>query len=398
MLHRYSFSNVYSFREETEVSLLLNQREPASDWWAETATGKRVGKVMAVIGPNASGKTSLLNSMAFIHWFLTDSFDSKPSDELPFSAHGANVSEPSSFSLEFSANLDGQMRDWRYTLLATQKQVFEESLFAKFDRERYVFKRIWNDSTKRYDLKAQGFGHVPPEAMNGRTNVSFVALGAQYGVPLAIELVSMHLRSNLTQTGKERSNEVQLFIAAEQFAKDAKQHDQMTRLLKAWDLGLTNIELKDLQVPGPDGKMQSIKMPYGVHRMRGDSELVLPLMLESSGTQIAFVLLSRLLPILQHGGIAVIDEFESDLHPHMLEPILDLFANPATNPHKAQLLFSSHSLEILNLIPKSQVTLVEKNEFNESQAWRLDEVRGIRSDDNFYAKYMAGAYGAVPHL
>jgi hypothetical protein len=42
--------------------------------------------------------------------------------------------------------------------------------------------------------------------------------------------------------------------------------------------------------------------------------------------------------------------------------------------------------------------LVEKNEACESTAWRMDEVKGIRTDDNFYAKYMAGAYGAVPRL
>ena len=45
-----------------------------------------------------------------------------------------------------------------------------------------------------------------------------------------------------------------------------------------------------------------------------------------------------------------------------------------------------------------QVMLVEKNESNESSAWRMDSVTDIRSDDNFYAKYMAGAYGAVPQL
>jgi hypothetical protein len=42
--------------------------------------------------------------------------------------------------------------------------------------------------------------------------------------------------------------------------------------------------------------------------------------------------------------------------------------------------------------------LVEKDENCESTAWRLDEVEGVRNDDNFYAKYMAGAYGAVPRL
>jgi hypothetical protein len=42
--------------------------------------------------------------------------------------------------------------------------------------------------------------------------------------------------------------------------------------------------------------------------------------------------------------------------------------------------------------------LVEKDKNCQSEAWRLDEVKGVRSDDNLYAKYMAGAYGAVPEL
>jgi hypothetical protein len=82
----------------------------------------------------------------------------------------------------------------------------------------------------------------------------------------------------------------------------------------------------------------------------------------------------------------------------MLEPILELFANPATNPRHAQLLFTCHAVEVLNLIHKSQVMLVQKNQDCESTACRLDAVAGIRNDDNFYAKYMAGAYGAVPEF
>jgi len=43
-------------------------------------------------------------------------------------------------------------------------------------------------------------------------------------------------------------------------------------------------------------------------------------------------------------------------------------------------------MEVLNLIHKSQVMLVQKNPGCESSASRLDAVEGIRSDDNFYAK------------
>jgi hypothetical protein len=55
-------------------------------------------------------------------------------------------------------------------------------------------------------------------------------------------------------------------------------------------------------------------------------------------------------------------------------------------------------MEVLNVLHKSQVFLVEKNADCESSAWRMDSIQGIRNDDNFYAKYMAGAYGAVPQL
>jgi len=33
-----------------------------------------------------------------------------------------------------------------------------------------------------------------------------------------------------------------------------------------------------------------------------------------------------------------------------------------------------------------------------SEAWRLDSIKGLRADDNLYAKYMAGAYGAIPQV
>ncbi|MDP1672971.1 MAG: ATP-binding protein, partial [Burkholderiales bacterium] len=74
------------------------------------------------------------------------------------------------------------------------------------------------------------------------------------------------------------------------------------------------------------------------------------------------------------------------------------FSNPETNPRHAQLLFTCHAIEVLNLVGKSQVMLVEKDQNCESSACRMDAVQGIRSDDNFYAKYMAGAYGAVPNF
>ncbi len=105
-----------------------------------------------------------------------------------------------------------------------------------------------------------------------------------------------------------------------------------------------------------------------------------------------------MLPTLAKSGVVVIDEMEADMHPDMLTTLLNLFINPEINPHNVQIIFTCHAHEVLNLLDKTQVMLVEKNENGMSEAWRLDEMQGVRRDDNLYAKYRAGAYGAVPNL
>jgi hypothetical protein len=61
-------------------------------------------------------------------------------------------------------------------------------------------------------------------------------------------------------------------------------------------------------------------------------------------------------------------------------------------------LFSTNSNVILSKMDKYQIIMVEKNQNSASESWRLDELSGVRADDNYYTKYMAGAYGAVPKI
>jgi len=52
----------------------------------------------------------------------------------------------------------------------------------------------------------------------------------------------------------------------------------------------------------------------------------------------------------------------------------------------------------MSFFDKTQIMLVEKNEHCLSESWRLDEVQSVRRDENLPAKYLAGAYGAIPSL
>ena len=393
VLHSYAFSNFQSFRERVEVDLTLSRKVVLTDWMAETPTGERVSKLMAVLGPNGSGKTALLKPAAFMAWFIGRSFQHPPEAGIPINPHFASASEPTEF--ECVVDFDGKL--WRYVLRCTPERVLHEALYQKRERFSYVFVRDWDASENAYVIKQQDFGLAAQEARKVRPNVSLIAWAAQYDVPLAKRMAAAYVITNVNILGRVPMGDQAVLAAAEHFAAHPEQRQRMDQLLANWDLGLSGVELQEMPVNNPQEPGKKVWVPFGKH-VNQAQEYRLPFGLESSGTQGAFVLLSRLLQVLEIGGLAVIDEFENDLHPHMLEPILDLFANPSTNPHQAQLLFTCHAMEVLNLIHKSQVMLVEKNVDCESTASRMDAVVGIRSDDNFYAKYMAGAYGAVPHF
>lgn len=174
---------------------------------------------------------------------------------------------------------------------------------------------------------------------------------------------------------------------------------QAVQFLQKHDFGLSNVLLKEALQNQKEDNTESVKHVYavGVHTIGGVDHQI-DFQFESSGTRMVFSLLSQLLQVLSAGGIAIIDELESDLHPHMLLPILELFADSKSNPLNAQIIFTTHALEVLSSLHKTQITLVEKDNDCASTAWRLDSMVGVRVDDNYYAKYMAGAYGAVPQF
>jgi hypothetical protein len=393
MLHSYAFSNYQSFVERVEIDLTVNAKTSLTDWMVEPVCGDRVSKILAVIGHNASGKTTLLKPMAFLSWFISQSFAVPIDSAIPINANALHTKEPSEF--ECLVDFEGVL--WRYVLRCTPQRVLHEALYCKPKYFNYVFIRDWDEETHSYRVKQKDFGLLPKLAVKVRQNVSLISWAAQYDVPLAKRLSVNNVFTNVNFSGKVSVNDQSLYVAAEHFAFNPTQKAMMNKLLSLWDLGLSAVDIQEIQTNPIDAPEEKAWLPVGKH-ISNAKTFELPFYFESSGTQGAFVLLSRLLPVLENGGLAVIDEFENDLHPNMLEPILDLFAHPKTNPHNAQLIFSTHATRVLNLVEKSQVVLVEKDPDCISDAYRLDTVQGIRNDDNFYAKYMAGSYGAVPNV
>jgi uncharacterized protein len=215
---------------------------------------------------------------------------------------------------------------------------------------------------------------------------------------MATHVAGFIVMSNLVFAGRERMEDSTVLQAAEYFADNEALQAQMRTLITGWDLGLSDVLIRKYENAPTEHTSESkvTWVPWGVHNSRGVT-FELPFGMESSGTQTALVLLWRLLPALAFGGVALIDELENDMHPHMIEPILQLFDNPETNPRGAQIIFTSQSPEVLKVLQRSQVMFVEKSDC-ESTAYRGDDIEGLTSAQNLYAKYMAGALGAVPQI
>ncbi len=409
MIYSITFKNFCSFADKATISFedIRKGVETQSDMFCNTPAGARLSKAMIAIGPNASGKTSALKALAFLRWFVPYSFidlegekDSIPVDTFAFSEDKERISE---FELVF----EHRAKVYKYILHLCQTHVVKEELYHKEKTQhfKYLFKRNWNVQSESADI-VQRIPNLKTEVLKEilRKNVSLLSAAVAIKNDFLAGIAEYWTRiiSNVYRDGKawhtSSLGEDRLFRAAKAYAKDKNLFNKALQFLKDMDLGLDGIAIEE----GEDrnrktGETTKIYLPYGVHKIN-EKEYRLRFPFEASGTKNMFALLHHLLPTIERGGIAVIDELEIDLHPHTLPKIIELFANPVVNPNNSQLLFTSHSLEVLNHLEKEQVILVEKKEGGRSELCRLDELKGVRRDDNVYAKYMAGVYGAVPNI
>ncbi|MFH2076874.1 MAG: ATP-binding protein [Pseudomonadota bacterium] len=407
MIREFSVKNFYSFKEENKVSFLVHKKAPFTDAYVDAQNGERITKILASFGPNASGKTNLMKALPFLRWFMTHSFNLKPDEKIPVQPFRfeKGAAAPAEFSVDFEC---GQ-KIYRYGLRLTIEHVLDETLLIREGKGfKYRFKRRWNEATGKHDFSTKNFGRTKGfgESVQMRKNASVLSIALQHNHEESRQIIEAWSRLNTNvqeyrREGRMIADEimVRLLDSAAYFHDHPKYKKQAQELLTRFDLGLAGVEIEEREIGvDKEGKPDKIILPFGVHVGKDESVHKLPFFYESSGTQNLFVLLKKILPVLEEGGIAVLDEFEVDLHPHMISPLVDLFVSWKTNPLNAQLLFSCHSIDIMKQLDKYHILLVEKDEYGYSRVVRLDEFKGVRSDDNLYAKYDAGAFGAVPNL
>ncbi len=399
MIHRLTIENFYSFKEPTEISFEVPQNAGQEDIYRTEDDGSRLNLVAAIFGPNASGKTNLLKAIGFLHWFICRSANQKPGEHI-WGAESFAFSRPlrrgCELALEFS--LGGRL--YRYRLRSTGERVLHESLHVRKVRFNFVFERTWNPKKKDYDAKFQDFGDHARLPLRENASVISTAVLQENHLAMVLTKYFEGFYGNIGLFGRTDQHDPEpskLYQAARYFEENAKIFAALKSQLRAADFGLAEINLGRFSFIVPQGKEEEFTIPIARYEVAGE-KYDMPLIHESHGTQALFMVLRHILPVLEAGGVAYIDELESSLHPHLIREIVRMFYSRRTNPKQAQLVFTCHSDYLLTELKKYQIILVEKDPSLVSRAWRLDQMQGIRASENIHAKYHAGAYGAIPDL
>jgi hypothetical protein len=146
------------------------------------------------------------------------------------------------------------------------------------------------------------------------------------------------------------------------------------------DTGVTGFRL-DKRSDGVDVSSQHGMYSQGENVGKSD----LPLKEESFGTRALLFIGCRILQALQHGNPFFIDEMDSGLHSYITQLIVDIFRNQRINRYNAQLIFTTHDVNLLdqNTIRKDQVWFTSKDEQGVSELFSLSDFEDVREDTPF---------------
>ncbi len=407
MILNYSVKNFYSIGEKgSTIDFAVNGNAPKTNLYIDAGdVAGRVSLIETVIGANASGKTQLLKGLAFIHYLVTSSYQEDPTSPMLFEPHLGLSESPSEISVRFAVD----KRVFGYLLVFNRQKILKEELkeYSKTNERvtgKTISSREWNDKDNKYTYTDKAFGINSASEL--RRNASMIASAMQKDDPAELaKLISDYWSDcvvvhNLWIGGNREDADTGdrlLRKKLKEMLSDGNNaiRDRVKDILQHYDIGFDDFNEQVVTLPNNE----NFSIYYISHKFTG-SDFLVRLEMESSGTKRLISILTSIVNalLIEKGGIAVVDEIDAFLHPDIVEALVDLFIYPETNPHHAQLLFSTHNHRLLESFDKQQITLTEKNDEGKTESWRLDEVRDVKSTDNYYTKYITGAYGARPRI
>lgn len=385
MLIQFSAQNAFSIKDKVILSLMAGaDKEHPGHLIDLDNQKKRCLKASVIYGANASGKSNIINAFWYMVDFVLNSHEKqlgRLTGRIPFRFDKKCPSEPSSFEVIFVQ--DGIR--YAYGFSATEAEVTEEYLFHYANgRQAVVFERK-NTGEYRFTSDIDLQNNLKERNSPNKLYLSTAANWNYEKVKAAFAWFS-------------DCSIICKFSPADSFglnaalAMDKAYLDKVAKMLQIADLGIKALKFKERvdeglstihQVIGADNSTELYSLDMGD---------------ESDGTNSYLQLIGIVERVLEKGGRLVADEMDAHLHPLLTKHILSLFNSAEYNPRGAQLIFTSHNTNLLDLdiLRRDQIWFTEKDERTAAtDLFSLDDF-SVRKDNKVERSYLLGKFGAVP--
>ncbi|MGD0898397.1 MAG: ATP-binding protein [Thermoguttaceae bacterium] len=440
MLISFTVQNYRPFADEQTLSLEA-VKDDSHPGHAVDCGAFRLLKTAAIYGPNASGKSSLLNALYAMQLLVRISatqmsLGDRIGAASPFRLDKARVREPSSFEVRLFLN----GTEYQYGFSATRERVCDEWLHVKRKggRSTNPLTRHYDPASDKTDWQLRGELKGAKDIVEKtRDNGLFLSRAAEMNLEFVAELY-LWFRDRCSCLDLATRPLDLTEQSARRAAGDSGFRGRVERLIRDADFAIDGLDADPkphaaLPEDAPelralDDAMRSylvaidaVAVRYGhghvapdarehfavntFHRIP-DSDETVRFSLdadESSGTQRFFALVGPVLQALDEGHLLVVDELDCSMHPQLTYKLVEMFHSPEANPKGAQLVFATHDTSLMTpaLFRRDQIWLTEKTRKGAAVLFSLCEIepeKRPRKDEPFEKHYLAGRYGGVPNF
>ena len=413
MIINFSVQNFGCIKDKVTLSFEATKSEDLEDYYIiEPKKGLRLLKLGLIYGPNASGKTTILQALDFLRNIVlnplakkTDSFDFQP-----FLFDENTPNENTSFSLEF---IQKQVK-YLYEVELNQKAIIGEKLYFYKPNKALVYKRETETeqqlSTIQFGSKIRLSGNYQV-ALEGNTLWNNTVLGGFLKTnfeSLELQEVTNWFDSKLETLIDTDSGRLLAYILEKIENKEINK-DSLIGFLKRADFNIRDfkvvnnpiIRLPKIHKGNLIAKMLAKDISFYHVDEHNKNVYRLDYFSESKGTQRYFQFAGLLELLLTKQFILSIDEIESSLHSDLLEHFLLTFL---VNSKDSQLIATTHHRELLmqrDILRQDAIWFTEKKSDGSADLFSLTDFDSsvIRRDtSSIYNAYKAGKLGAIPNL